>query len=119
MKAILDSRGVADWLDALSASAEHHRLLLENDHVRVWENTLEPGAESPVHRHDHDYLLIDLEGDRLTFNPIADGHFERMEYEVTPGFVPFLLPGGTTETAINTGTKRYRTILVELLDNPR
>ena len=37
-------------------------LLFENEHVRVWENVIEPGKESPVHRHDHDYLSIDIEG---------------------------------------------------------
>jgi hypothetical protein len=28
-------------------------MLFENEHVRVWENVVEPGEESPVHRHTH------------------------------------------------------------------
>lgn len=41
------------------------RMLFENEHVRVWENVVDPGEESPVHRHDHDYLAIEIEGDRV------------------------------------------------------
>jgi beta-alanine degradation protein BauB len=95
------------------------RVLFENEHVRVWENVVEPGEESPVHRHDHDYLAIDIEGDRVVHNPVKDGHFPRMEHEVGPAGSVIHLRGGVTETAINAGTTRIRTILVELLDDPR
>lgn len=33
-------------------------LLFENDHVRVWEMVLPPGASCSPHRHDHDYLML-------------------------------------------------------------
>lgn len=95
------------------------RVLFENEHVRVWENVLEPGEESPVHRHDYDYLAIDVEGDRVVHNPVKDGEFPRMEHALTAPGSFMHLRGGTTETAINTGSRRFRTILVELLDNPR
>jgi hypothetical protein len=49
---------------------------------------------------------------------VKGGDFPRMEHEVTPGFGG-RLRGGVTETAINTGHTRFRTILVELLDDPR
>jgi len=39
------------------------RLLLEDDHVRIWEMILEPGEASDLHRHDHDYYLAIYEGD--------------------------------------------------------
>lgn len=93
-------------------------LLFENEHVRIWENVVEPGEESEVHRHDHDYLAISIEGDRVVHNPVKDGHFPRMETDVVPGEVVHL-QGGVTETAINPGAKRFRSILVELLDAPR
>jgi hypothetical protein len=95
-----------------------NRILFENEHVRVWENVLEPGEESPVHRHCFDYLSIDLEGERLIHNPLSEGEFPRMEYDVTPGAV-IPLRGGVTETAINTGSSRFRGLLVEMLDTPR
>jgi hypothetical protein len=103
--------------DALASIGE--RLLFENEHVRVWENVIEPGEESPLHRHDHDYLAIELEGDRVIHNPVKDGHFPRMEYEVSPPGTVMHLRGGVTETAINTSSTRFRTIIVELLDDPR
>jgi hypothetical protein len=33
-------------------------ILFENDRVRVWEMTLEPGETCDLHRHRHDYLMI-------------------------------------------------------------
>jgi len=38
-------------LDALVAAPESHRLLFENDVVRVLETRIEPGATTPVHTH--------------------------------------------------------------------
>ena len=94
------------------------KLLFENEHVRVWDNVLEPGEESRLHRHDHDYLAIDLEGNRLIHNPVRDGDYPRMEYDVSPGSLMHIR-GGVTETAINVGDTRFRGFIVELLDDPR
>lgn len=38
-------------LDALLAAPEHHRLLLENDAVRVLETRIGPGETVPLHSH--------------------------------------------------------------------
>jgi hypothetical protein len=38
-------------LDALVAAPEHHRLLLENDQVRVLEALIPPGERTAVHAH--------------------------------------------------------------------
>jgi quercetin dioxygenase-like cupin family protein len=38
-------------LDALIAAPEHHRLALENNHVRVLETRIEPGETTPIHTH--------------------------------------------------------------------
>ena len=38
-------------LDAVKAAPEHHKVLFENDRVRVLEVTLEPHDEEPVHHH--------------------------------------------------------------------
>ena len=103
--------------DSLAPIGE--RLLFEDEHVRVWENTVEPGEESPLHRHDHDYLSIDIEGERIVHNPVKHGDFPRMEVDASPPGSVIFLRGGVTETAINSGSTRFRTILVELLDSPR
>ena len=38
-------------LDALKAAPEQHRLLLENDQVRVLETKIPPGVTTPIHTH--------------------------------------------------------------------
>jgi len=40
-----------DSLDALEAAPETHRLLFENDTVRVLETTIAPGQTTAVHTH--------------------------------------------------------------------
>lgn len=44
----------SEWppeLDAVVAAPRHHRVVYENEHLRVLEVTLEPGDEEPVHHH--------------------------------------------------------------------
>ena len=92
------------------------RILLENDRVRIWELDLAPGAESSTHRHDHDYVLVQIEGDRIAarFEPDTAGPYkDYVEGTVEPGKTRFIARGGI-ETAINVGARRYREILIEL-----
>jgi hypothetical protein len=92
------------------------RLLFENERVRIWEMDLAPGARSATHRHDVDYVLVQLEGDRIAAMPEPDtaGSFrDYVEADVVPGKARYLARGGI-ETAINVGTRRYREILIEL-----
>ena len=39
-----------------------HRIVLENEHVRVWEVRLEPGETIDFHIHYHPYLIVSLGG---------------------------------------------------------
>ena len=92
------------------------RLLFENDRVRVWEMDLAPGERSPTHRHDLDYVLVQLEGDRIAadFEPDSTGvHRGHVEGTVELGKTRFIGRGGV-ESAVNVGTRRYREILIEL-----
>jgi beta-alanine degradation protein BauB len=93
--------------------------LFENERVRVWEMDLEPGDSSDVHEHKLDYVLIQLEGDKIAgiFEPDTKGGYPPgiVEGDVAPGNVIYIERGGI-ETAKNTGTRRYREILVELKD---
>ena len=92
------------------------RLLFENDRVRVWEMDLAPGERSAVHRHELDYVLVQIDGDRIAadFEPDTAGtHQGHVEGAVEPGKTRFIARGGI-ETAVNVGTRRYREILIEL-----
>jgi hypothetical protein len=57
----------ADWpkeMDAVIAAPKNHKVLLENDNVRVLEVTLLPGEKEPIHCHKwHSVLYIEAAGD--------------------------------------------------------
>jgi hypothetical protein len=93
--------------------------LFENDRVRVWEMQLDPGESSDLHEHKLDYLLIQLQGDKIAgiFEPDTKGPYPEgtVEGDVAPGNVIYIERGGI-ETAKNTGQQPYREILVELKD---
>jgi quercetin dioxygenase-like cupin family protein len=40
-----------DSLDAVAAAPGNHRVLLENEHVRVLDVSVEPGEREPLHAH--------------------------------------------------------------------
>lgn len=49
-----DPSDPATWdpdLDAVAAAPRHHKVLFENDNLRVLEVILAPGDEEPVHHH--------------------------------------------------------------------
>src|SRR3954468_1942475 len=100
--------------DALGPIATE--LVYEDDHVRVWTFHLEPGEASPLHRHEHDYVIVDVAGDRIAAEPAPDsgGEFDRyVEADVRRGRASFLRKGGV-ERAVNVGEEPYRTVIVEL-----
>ena len=62
-----------DALDALAAAPESHRLLFENDAVRVLETRIAPGETSQLHTHRWSGTLYVL----------SFGHFVRRDVEGT------------------------------------
>jgi beta-alanine degradation protein BauB len=94
------------------------KLLFENERVRVWEMRLEAGAEGDVHRHDLDYVLVQIDGDRMAVAPEPDSggaYRQYLEADVFPGNAIFIERGGI-EKAKNVGKRAYREILIELKD---
>ena len=94
------------------------RVLFENERVRVWEMKLAPGERSDVHRHDLDYLLVFLAGDRIRVEPEPDTngpYSDALEFDVPVGRTVFVERGGV-ETAVNAASEHYREILIELKD---
>lgn len=41
----------SETLDALTAAPDHHKLLMENDRVRVLETRIPPGEKTAIHTH--------------------------------------------------------------------
>lgn len=103
-------------LDALIAAPEHHKLLLENEHVRVLETLIPPGEKTAVHTHQNsssnfffswdDCVRRDAEGNVL-FDSKAAG--VTLEPGATTWQAP--LPPHSLE---NVGTKPIHLISTEL-----
>jgi len=51
-------------LDAVRAAPNNHRVILENDRVRVMDVTVAPGAREPVHAHCLPSAMVVLQGGR-------------------------------------------------------
>jgi hypothetical protein len=94
------------------------RVVFENDRVRIWELTLPPGRDSNTHRHDLDYVLVILNGDRVAALQEPDtqsGLPPYFEADVAAGEAVFVERGGV-EIARNVGREPYSEIIIELKD---
>ena len=93
-------------------------VIFENERVRITDMRLEPGERSRLHTHALDYMLIQIEGDKVAVDPHPETRGENTEFfeaDVIPGATIFLERGGV-EWAVNTGTKPWREICIELKD---
>jgi hypothetical protein len=94
------------------------KIVFENERVRVWTLKLEPGEDSPLHRHELDHLLIQIGGDRIAVVPEPDTqspYRETFAADVIPGMVTYV-PRGGVETARNVGAAKYHEVIIELKD---
>ncbi len=94
------------------------KIIFENERVRIWQFRLPAGADSPIHKHTLDHVLIQIGGDRIAVVPEPDTESpwkEYLEADVTPGHVNFG-PRGGIERARNTGNEEFHEIIVELKD---
>jgi len=88
-------------------------LVFENDRVKAWSLTLEPGQSTPVHTHEVDEIVICLESSRLRITkagPEPEGE------TVQPKFGEVFMPKvkGITHVLTNAGETRYRQVSIEL-----
>ena len=86
------------------------KILFENEHVRVWSVTLDPGQRQPWHQHLLPYLIVPLTAgeNEMTFD---DGRVR--ETHEKPGEVIWREPGIPHEL-LNCSTWQYRNVLVEI-----
>jgi beta-alanine degradation protein BauB len=89
-------------------------LLFENDRVRVWDMTLEPGQSSELHRHLSDYVFAYVTPTLLESRTPGE---EPKTLSLDDGYVQFNVVGteGMTHQVTNVGDRTHRQILVELL----
>ena len=98
--------------DPLGNVADH--ILYEDDDVRIWEMTLEPGEWSDLHHHEYDYYLVIDSGDLVAGVMPAGGPVDWFVGKIPEiGNTVHVAKGGT-EWAFNVGQKRYHEVLIEL-----
>lgn len=95
----------------LGQIADH--VIFENERVRIWEMSLEPGEASDFHEHTLDYLLCIIEGESIDAD--FDGG-QTIQIPVQPGTTIFV-PKGNREVAVNRSSVHYREILIELKES--
>jgi hypothetical protein len=87
------------------------RLLFENDRVRVWELRLAPGERSALHRHQADFVSVNLTRSQLRIEAQEDSRL----VEDAPGFTGYhAVVGSVVHTVQNIGPTDHVEVLVEL-----
>ena len=101
------------------------RKIYEDDAIILWEFELEPGAKTPCHTHEHDYLFYVLAGTRLEVFDAEDRYLGAFDSPTGATFALKLegdelvstddkgLRAPATHSARNGGTGTYREILIE------
>ena len=94
--------------DALGGVAS--QVIFEDERVRIWEMSLEPGEGSALHHHEHDYYLAILSGDLIAGVGKDDFHV----FRIPEGGNTVGVSHGSTEWAYNVGNTTYSEVLFEL-----
>ena len=108
-----------DELDGVVAAPDHHRVLFENEVVRVIETTIRAGETTPVHTHLAPTAMYVVSGSQFVRRDPAGAVM--LDTRADPVFVlPQVMysPGTPAHTLENTGPDDLVVIGVELLDRP-
>ena len=105
-------------LDAMTAAPEHHRILLENEQVRVLDSWVKPGESTSVHTHRwasvlyilgiSDFIRCDAEGNVTFDSRETPAQIEKGTALWSPPLTPHFVK--------NVGAGEIRVISVELKD---
>ena len=113
-----NGRKWCDTLDAVAAAPQHHKVIFENEHVRVLDTRIGPGDATPVHTHRWAsvvYTLSTCDFDRASAvdRSSIDTRITPIDVELdTPKRLPPLAP----HSVMNVGDAEMRAIVVELKD---
>jgi hypothetical protein len=104
-----------ETMDALVAAPASHRVLVENDRVRVLEVVISAGAREPEHTHQAPSVMIVDEPARIRYYTGDALRFEsRARLGTTPGpRVHWMEPEGP-HSVENIDERRYHAIRIEL-----
>jgi quercetin dioxygenase-like cupin family protein len=102
--------GKGDPLDDPVGNPIGTELIYEDDAVRVWRISLEPGQDAPWHTHKLDYTTVVIEGG-VVERPNDDGSVDR--FELKPGDVMRGRDGTIRHMVRNVGETRFANVIVE------
>jgi len=102
-----------DSLDGIVAAPQSHRVLMDNDRVRVLDVVIEPGAKEPPHTHKLPGVFIVITPTRLRYFGAA-GELVR---EYMASTEPRWFDPEPLHAVENIDSTRYRAIRIELKDN--
>ena len=92
-------------------------LLFEDDKVKIWQMTLEPGQASDLHHHVYDYYLCISSADKIAGVVPEEQGGRIFVSDIGPQGNTVPVKKGGTEWAVNVGSVTYREILIELKDS--
>jgi quercetin dioxygenase-like cupin family protein len=102
--------------EAVPVSKEpHHHFKFENEFVRVYDVTVEPGDATLYHTHSNDYIFVNLTNTRLKAQTLGAA---AIDLPVKIGQTVFS-KAPITHLVANPDTVPYRNITVEILKTPR
>ena len=105
---LLIATGTALAQDVVKVSPETHKVLLENDQVRVLDARMKPGEKVGMHSHPANVVYFLTDGKiKITY---PDGKTE--EREVKAGVAGW--SEGVTHAAENVGTTEFHELQIEL-----
>ena len=115
--------GAAPDLDAVVAAPGNHKILLENDQVRVLQVEVAPGETEPVHEHRRPSVLHiqDAQPSVDISYELRDGNLVEVGRRTLPGGRPppaLWVPRQGAHAVRNMGTAPFRLLRVELKQAP-
>src|SRR5947208_4385659 len=91
----------------------HHRLLLENDNVRVFAVTIPPREATELARHEHNFLVVTFQDSEIA--SWAEGEAGVLTYRFRTNDIHFYF-GGRARAMRNDTSSEYRNVTVEFLN---
>lgn len=115
-------RSASEWpwtgeLDALIAAPDSHRLLFENDRVRVLEVVIAAGAREPEHTHRWPSVMIVDEPARIRYYEHGVQTFESpAPHTPSRGYKAVWMDAEGPHSVENIDGSRYHALRIELRD---
>jgi len=99
---------------ASAPAASTHRLTqFENDAVKVWRTTIQPGTPLPLHHHDHPRVLVALTPGTLKIVE-QSGETQTINLKVGEAYWLPAMPTGALHQDVNASGQPIEVMVVEL-----